>query len=66
MTSMPADMAGADEKVRLTTVSAWALTKARLDAVKLTDSQSYDEVLNALLDFFESKGKLGQDRLRRP
>lgn len=59
-------MAGDEDKGRMTTLSLWERTKARLDAIKVADAQSYDEVLNALVDNFVSKGKQGEDRLRHP
>jgi hypothetical protein len=40
-----------DEKDYLTTISIWAnSTKKRLDSIKLIDTESYDHILNRLLD----------------
>lgn len=51
---------------RLTTISIWESFKQRLDSLKLTESQSYQDILVALADYFESKGKRGESALRRP
>lgn len=47
-----------DEKDYLTTISIWAnSTKKRLDSVKLIDTESYDHILNRLLDRSSKKSR---------
>jgi len=47
-----------DEKDYLTTISIWAnSTKKRLDSIKLIDTESYDHILNRLLDRSSKKSR---------